>query len=525
MRKIFIFLLPVVLALFSCHSSQLGKRLVETDSLLEARDNDAAYAILHEIKDENFSNDESAYYNLLLTIAQYQMYLPIKSDSLINQCISSFTANGDNKKLVRAYYFRGCIKAEYLGNIVDGVLDLKKAEAIAEKNGDKAMTLKADAMLSHMNYSSENYDLAKRYAWKVISQAEKQDAKRWIGFAYQMLDVIYNKLGMKDSSNYYCLASEKYIDYQNENEKYAYYRNIANAYLSMKDLKNAEKYYMLSLEKKEDIETYGALAEFYAEMNRDKEADEYWQKSLNGSNTYFRYLNLKKYSDWLNKKGRYSEALKYAHESIAVNDSLAKGGSESIQARDVQEKYDLEEQSSSYNKKRAKIMMIVAIVLLICIVVLILLFRSHRHIADIEARLLENETKRREQMALIEQLKSEGKEQSSQAKALMRELDILNADYNDALRKGEQCYNFIKENGNTSTWTKTEFIYFLEYYKRLRPEFEPNAGEKYASLTHTQRFLLCLQDMGMNDTEICDVLCMTKGALRTARSRIRSRLG
>lgn len=524
MKKIVLLLLPLLLLLGSCHLSQPGNDLVEIDSLLVAQNNDEAYKKLLRIDSNDLSKDEEAYYNLLITIAEYQLYIPVKSDSVISRCITAFQANGDKEKLTRAYYYRGCITAESLNDIIGGLQNLKQAESIANSIGYKTMSLQIAALLCHFNYSSENYDIAKRYAWNVVNKAEKLDAKRWIGFGYQMLDVIYNKLGEKDSSDFYCLKSEKYIDYQNENEKYAYYRNIANAYLSMNNLEKAEKYYMLSLEKKEDIETYGALADWYAAQGEDEKAEENWQKSLHGKNAYFRSINLKKYSDWLKKKGRYTEALKYASEVIAINDSLVGSEKESYEARVVQEKYDQEKQSSKYNKKLVKVLVIVAFIVLVCVIAFIMLIRSHLRIADIEARLQENERKRHEQMALIEKLKSEGKEQSVQAKVLMRELDILNADYNEALSKGEQCYNYVKEKGNTASWRKADFIYFLEYYKRLRPDFTPNSGESYASLTHIQRFLLCLQDMGMSDPDICDILGMTKGALRTARSRIRSRM-
>ena len=92
------------------------------------------------------------------------------------------------------------------------------------------------------------------------------------------------------------------------------------------------------------------------------------------------------------------------------------------------------------------------------------------------------------------------------------------------MHRGEQNYKKISSGENTATWTKEDFIYFIEYYKSSNPEFINKHGDGLQSVTTNQRFLLCLLDMNMADWQICEILGISRGSLRTARSRIRTRL-
>lgn len=523
MKKILI-IISILTVTFGCRQSQPKHILVEIDTLLTQHQNNIAYERLVNSDRTDFSQADSAYYDLLMTIVMYRLYMPIATDSVITHSIDVFKKANNNTHLANAYYYRGCIREEYLGDVINGIKDVQTTERIADKTGLKTVSLKASGLLSYLNYSSKNYELATQYANTTLQKARLYNNGKWTGFAYQMLDVIYDRLGAIDSSNFYAMKSEPYAKFQEKHELYAYYLNIGEAYMSQNELDKAEHYLTLSIKNKEYAETYGALADLYALKNYDKKAEEYWKKSLDTPDLYLRSRSLKKYSDWLKKKGRFTDALLYAQELIALNDTLVKEERKQIRERFAQTKYEENRQINDYKYNMTKAFAVIITIIFICIAFIMQLRHSKRRIANTEAQLNEYENIHDRQKALIEKLKSEGEEHSIQAQKLQNQLDNMTDKYHYAMHRGEQNYKKISSGENTATWTKEDFIYFIEYYKSSNPEFINKHGDGLQSVTTNQRFLLCLLDMNMADWQICEILGISRGSLRTARSRIRTRL-
>ena len=91
------------------------------------------------------------------------------------------------------------------------------------------------------------------------------------------------------------------------------------------------------------------------------------------------------------------------------------------------------------------------------------------------------------------------------------------------INSGKALYDGIVAGGTTATWKKKDFDEFIEYYRTRRPEAVAEAEEGYSRLSSTHIFYLMLADMGVAGDDMRRILCLTDGALRTMRSRIKSR--
>lgn len=106
----------VLLLTFGCkkNTSQVTRNLETVDSLLENRQREEALAQLQAMEVAGMSQNEEAYYNLLLTDAQYKNYIEITSDSIINDVVAYFDKTGDKDKYLKALVSKGCVE-EVLG--------------------------------------------------------------------------------------------------------------------------------------------------------------------------------------------------------------------------------------------------------------------------------------------------------------------------------------------------------------------------------------------------------------------------
>lgn len=127
---IYYYIIFIVLTLTSCNHNNTKQELRNIDSLIFINKLDYAYNEIKDINTNFLSEENKAYYNLLWTQIQYLTYKPIKSDSIINECVEYYKINKDNRKLGESYYYKGMIE-QLLGKADSAIINLKEAENIA----------------------------------------------------------------------------------------------------------------------------------------------------------------------------------------------------------------------------------------------------------------------------------------------------------------------------------------------------------------------------------------------------------
>ena len=83
----------IALMLWSCHGgNDTGsmQELSRIDSLLSAKQNEEAQQRIQSIQPKDFSDEENAYYSLLLTQSHYKNYIDDTTDAVINKAVEYY---------------------------------------------------------------------------------------------------------------------------------------------------------------------------------------------------------------------------------------------------------------------------------------------------------------------------------------------------------------------------------------------------------------------------------------------------
>lgn len=119
--------------LSSCNDkSQVYRRMTLIDSLTYRNMVDSAYYELSKIKNVRMSDEENAYYGILLTRVKYMQRNPLVSDSLVNQSIVYYKGTGELDKLVDAYLMRALKKMPIFGKTNENAVSFYTCELFSD---------------------------------------------------------------------------------------------------------------------------------------------------------------------------------------------------------------------------------------------------------------------------------------------------------------------------------------------------------------------------------------------------------
>lgn len=128
----------IVSLLTACSVRQNDRRLMEADSLMQSRP-DSALRILQGIPmGELATQDDSAYYALLLTQARDKNFVVQKDDSLIGYAVAYYDKVGDSRMQAKAHYYRGCVYRD-MNWQPEAIRDFFIAAPLAEKAKEKRL--------------------------------------------------------------------------------------------------------------------------------------------------------------------------------------------------------------------------------------------------------------------------------------------------------------------------------------------------------------------------------------------------
>ncbi len=123
----------VIVNILSCRHTSLEPKLEHVDSLINNNMNTEALDTLRKINSDSLDCENKAYYNLLLTMAEYKNYIDIPSDSAINESIVYFKSQNNNVLYMRSLIAKGCVN-EVNGNLDSAVECFNLAENLCTAN-------------------------------------------------------------------------------------------------------------------------------------------------------------------------------------------------------------------------------------------------------------------------------------------------------------------------------------------------------------------------------------------------------
>ena len=165
-------------------------------------------------------------------------------------------------------------------------------------------------------------------------------------------------------------------------------------------------------------------------------------------------------------------------------------------------------------------------IILIVVIALIIIYLARKE-AKAKRKLAQDELLINEYNHKIHELQASSKDlaqkNNREIEKLRGKISGILEKQTGALARGHELYKSILEGGNTVTWRKNDILNFIEFYKVINFNFIISLEEEYRDLSPGNKLLLIRKDMNMDDNKAAEVLGVSNGAIRTAKSRIRAK--
>lgn len=451
MNKLILIVLVFVLFCASCKNANTNAELGQIDSLLQQNKPEIAYESLSALNTENFSKGDRAYYDLLLTEAQYKNYVPFASDSIINSVVNYYERNSDGNKYTRALIFQGCVY-EDLAKPEMAINCFNLAEEAAPKEALSDIAYAKLKMGDVYNLSPiGNSTIALNKFQEALSLYYKLNDKHYQMICQTEIGSIYRSIkGKEDSVEYYI---NKAIEIAKvEEDSFFIYSNmflLAEFYSEVKhDDNKAKDFAVTALEFCPDPsfpESYYVLATSYARLHQIDSAEIVLKNAPKKSTSLDSLHYFQTLYEIERSKNNPQLALQNYLKVDTISDSILIAGlNDKLLA--VEKKYDKKEQELKNEQLSSRLnysMFGLSIIVLICVVLLLLILRYRQSIKqkEVEYEMLSSDL--RDSVAGLEQMQArlknyENKIENAQREALDKQQEIEETTH-DLTRTSEEC--------------------------------------------------------------------------------------
>lgn len=518
MKTFLFYILFLVLLLSGCSErGRVFSRLVEADSLLSKEKPDSARLLLDAISPSVLQTDEEkAYYYMLLAHSKYWLYETTASDSVVAFSVDYYTKTRNEEKLARALYYKGMV-LYVLGKHERSLKIIKQAELLAEKHHDLSLCTKAFSSICVINIKSANYNKALTYARKTLSLSKTTRNNTMQAAAYGVLSDVFTKLDMADSALYYARKSVEYNQYVDDIHKSESLTNLGVCYSNVGKYKDAEHYVLQSISTSRSAHAYYVLGGIYIAQGREQQAWNAWMKALETGGVETKVYVFDYIVEYKKQKGEYREMARWNDSLLLYKDSL-KRMQNTEQMLQVQETADKSMAIDKTKSNAATVVLVITVVavsaLLLFLVIMRVKKRKYRMaVADMNSRI-EDYTRR------IEQLQKEGLDNQQEITILKSKLENMKNRRTVLLKFGWQCLDSLKNGGTTASWKYDEYDALFEYVRSENPDILQQIEREHTELTQLNKLLLVLSSLGWRSADIARAMNTTAGAVRTMRSRL-----
>ena len=186
---------------------------------------------------------------------------------------------------------------------------------------------------------------------------------------------------------------------------------------------------------------------------------------------------------------------------------------------EMQQQY---EQQASDRRHYQLLAYLFGLLLLVILMVLVILHFNRRRIEqynsilDLNAQTIEQAHQR------IEMLSMESEAHDKEINRLNNKITSVRRSTNERLGRGKEIFDLISAGGKLPPSVDDENC-FIEYYSVSHYATFHEWATRYDHLTARLYTYLILQDMGKQDDDICQILCISPSAVRSIKSRVKSR--
>lgn len=517
MTKIILCLILSVLILTNCsNDNDTHEKLSEIERLLEKEKYELAMNNLSDINVKRLNEKNKAYYDLLMTQANFCLDKQTDSDSLINESIRFYEENNNKILLAKAYYYKG-ITCYQRGNKSEGINLIKKAEHLAKGTSDLNFITKIYINLSFINIDTGNYQTGLSYAKKALQTARKANNKILIALSMNKINAAFNCMGKIDSCLVYSQKTIPYIKYLNKNDKLEVLTNISIGFVNKGLYDEAILYAKKSLEIKPNAHAYYIIGSIYFERGENRKAWQLLNDALNTNGLELKAEVLLWMADLKKEEGKYKEASELEERALATKDSIKT----KQQTEHMLSLQNNAERKAADAQAQNRLVIAISAVMVVAAAVMISMLAYNRRRRNATKRQIEDISRTTEQYRQkISELDKEKDKNEKEIEKLNKKIESLKERRMTILGHGRTLYDELEKGGKTITWKKDDYEAVIEYYRTIDPKTIESIERNYKKLTPYNIFLLIMINNGKSNDEIMQTTGISYSALRTMKHRI-----
>ena len=517
MTKIILCLILSVLILTNCsNDNDTHEKLSEIERLLEKEKYELAMNNLSDINVKRLNEENKAYYDLLMTQANFCLDKQTDSDSLINESIRFYEESNNKILLAKAYYYKG-ITCYQRGNKSEGINLIKKAEHLAKGTSDLNFITKIYINLSFINIDTGNYQTGLSYAKKALQTARKANNKILIALSMNKINAAFNCMGKIDSCLVYSQKTIPYIKYLNKNDKLEVLTNISIGFVNKGLYDEAILYAKKSLEIKPNAHAYYIIGSIYFERGENRKAWQLLNDALNTNGLELKAEVLLWMADLKKEEGKYKEASELEERALATKDSIKT----KQQTEHMLSLQNNAERKAADAQAQNRLVIAISAVMVFAAAVMISMLAYNRRRRNATKRQIEDISRTTEQYRQkISELDKEKDKNEKDIEKLNKKIESLKERRMTILGHGRMLYDELEKGGKTITWKKDDYEAVIEYYRTIGPKTIESIEHNYKKLTPYNIFLLIMINNGKSNDEIMQTTGISYSALRTMKHRI-----
>lgn len=517
MTKIILCLILSVLILTNCsNDNDTHEKLSEIERLLEKEKYELAMNNLSDINVKRLNEENKAYYDLLMTQANFCLDKQTDSDSLINESIRFYEENNNKILLAKAYYYKG-ITCYQRGNKSEGINLIKKAEHLAKGTSDLNFITKIYINLSFINIDTGNYQTGLSYAKKALQTARKANNKILVALSMNKINAAFNCMGKIDSCLVYSQKTIPYIKYLNKNDKLEVLTNISIGFVNKGLYDEAILYAKKSLEIKPNAHAYYIIGSIYFERGENRKAWQLLNDALTTNGLELKAEVLLWMADLKKEEGKYKEASELEERALATKDSIKT----KQQTEHMLSLQNNAERKAADEQAQNRLVIAISAVMVVAAAVMISMLAYNRRRRNATKRQIEDISRTTEQYRQkISELDKEKDKNEKEIEKLNKKIESLKERRMTILGHGRTLYDELEKGGKTITWKKDDYEAVIEYYRTIDPKTIESIERNYKKLTPYNTFILIMADKGKTNDEIMQTTGISYSALRTMKHRI-----
>lgn len=515
-KIIFCFILSVLILTNCSNDNDTYKKLSEIERLLEKEKYELAMNNLSEINANRLNEENKAYYDLLMTQANFCLDKQTDSDTLINESIRFYEESNNKILLAKAYYYKG-ITCYQRGNKSEGINLIKKAEHLSNGTGDLNFITKIYLNLSFINIDTGNYQTGLSYAKKALQTARKANNKVLIALSMNKINAAFNCMGNIDSCLVYSQKTIPYIKYLNKSDKLEVLTNISIGFVNKGLYDEAIYYAKKSLEIKPNAHAYYIIGSIYFERGENGKAWQLLNDALNTNELEVKAEVLLWMADLKKEERKYKEASELEERALATKDSIKT----KQQPEHMLSLQNDAERKAADEQARNRLVIAISAVMVVAAAVMITMLAYNRRRINATKRGIEDISRTTEQYRQkISELDKEKDKDEKEIEKLNKKIESLKERRMTILGHGRMLYDELEKGGKTITWKKDDYEAVIEYYRTIDPKTIESIEHNYKKLTPYNTFILLMANKGRTNNEIMQTTGISYSALRTMKHRI-----